>query len=76
MPHIIIKLYPDRSEAQKQDLSNKVTDAVMEITGCSESAVSVDIVDVKPEDWTKKVYNPEIQPRMNELIKKPGYEPD
>ena len=47
----------------------------MEITGCSDDAVSVDIVDVKPEDWTEQVYNPEILPRMDKLEKKPGYKP-
>lgn len=76
MPHITIKLYPDRTREQKQELSDKVTKAVMDVTGCRDEAVSVDIVDVKPEDWTEKVYNPEILPRMDQLIKKPGYDPD
>ena len=76
MPHITIKLYPDRTEKQKLSLAQKVTEAVMGITGCREEAVSVDIVDVKSEDWTEKVYNPEILPRMDNLVKKPGYKPE
>lgn len=75
MPHITIKLYPGRSVEKKLELSRKVSDAVMEITGCTDEAISVDIVDVKPENWTSDVYDPEIQPRLDSLIKKPGYEP-
>ncbi len=76
MPHITIKLYPGRTEQQKKQLSDKVTEAVIETTACSSDAVSVDIVDVKPENWTEQVYDTEILPRMDVLIKKPGYEPD
>lgn len=75
MPHITIKMYPGRTGEQKEELTRKVADAVMEITGCSDDAVSVDIVDVKPEDWTEQVYNPEILPRMDKLGKRPGYKP-
>jgi hypothetical protein len=31
--------------------------------------------EVKPEEWTDKVYNRDIAPVMEKLYKKPGYKP-
>ena len=40
-----------------------------------EESVSVGIEDVKPEDWTEKVYKPDILSKPETIYKKPGYDP-
>ncbi len=73
MPHIIIKLYPGRSEEQKIKLSEEIVKDVIAIAQCRESSVSVAIEEVNEEDWTEKVYKPDILGNQDKLYKKPGY---
>jgi 4-oxalocrotonate tautomerase len=75
MPHITVKLFPGRSEEQKKDLSERIVKDVMSALGSSEASISVAFEEVKSEEWTKKVYEPEIAPNMDRLYKKPGYKP-
>jgi 4-oxalocrotonate tautomerase len=75
MPHAIVKLYAGRSEEQKQRIAEAVTQAIMASAGSNEAAVSVSIEDIAPDDWTEKVYRPDITARPDILYKKPGYEP-
>jgi 4-oxalocrotonate tautomerase len=75
MPHVIVKLYPGRSEPQKAKLAEEITKAVMAGASCGEDAVSVSIEDVKPEDWVEKVFKPDIIAKPDGLYKKPGYNP-
>ena len=75
MPHVIVKLYTGRSEQQKARLAEEVTKAVMAGANCAEQAVSVCIEDVEPNDWTEKVYKPDIVGQPDKLYKKPGYDP-
>lgn len=75
MPHVIIKMYAGRAEAQKQALAEAITGAVTKTLGGGEDAVSVSIEDVAPKDWTEKVYKPEIVAKPDTLYKRPGYEP-
>ena len=58
MPHIIVKLYPGRSEQQKQQLADAITRDVISITKCEEKSVSVAFEEVDPADWPQKVYKP------------------
>jgi 4-oxalocrotonate tautomerase len=75
MPHIIVKMYPGKSEAQKNRLAEEITKAVMEVTNNAELSVSVSIEDIAPGDWVEKVYNPDILGQWDKLYKKPGYDP-
>ena len=75
MPHVIVKLYSGRTEAQKAKLAEEVTRAVIAGAGSKAEAISVSIEDVAPEDWTEQVYRPEILGKPATLYKKPGYEP-
>ena len=75
MPHIIVKLYPGRSEQQKQQLADAITRDVISITKCEEKSVSVAFEEVDPADWPEKVYKPEILGKQDKLYKKPGYNP-
>ena len=75
MPHVIVKLYAGRSDEQKTKLAEEVTKAVMTGASCTEQAVSVSIEDIAPDDWTEKVYKPDIAAKPETLYKKPGYDP-
>lgn len=73
MPHVVVKLWPGKSENQKQRLAEAITREVMEIFGYGEESVSVSMQEVAPTDWKTQVYTPDIIERGNELYKKPGY---
>ncbi len=72
-PHVIVKLYPGRSEQQKSRLAEAIVKDVVAIVRCGEESVSVAIEEIKPEDWAEKVYKPDILNAPGKLYKKPGY---
>ena len=72
-PHVIVKLYPGRSEQQKIRLAEAIVKDVVAIVQCGEESVSVAIEEIKPEDWAEKVYKPDILNTPGRLYKKPGY---
>jgi len=75
MPHIIIKMYPGRTPAQKSKLVAAITDCVTSIVKCEEKSVSIAIEEIAPENWAEKVYRPDIIEKEKTLAKKPGYNP-
>ena len=74
MPHVILKLWPGKSEQQKTRLAESITKDVMDILHYGEESVSVAMEEVKPQDWVEKVYKPDIQNKWDKLYKKPGYD--
>ena len=75
MPHVVVKLWPGKSEQQKARLTEAIVNDVMNVLNYGEESVSVAIEEVKPEDRAEKVYKPDIQNKWEELFKKPGYDP-
>ena len=75
MPHIVVKLWPGKSEKQKIRLAEEIVKDVMTLLHYGEESVSLAIEEVKQEDWKEKVYKPDIQNKWEKLYKKPGYEP-
>jgi 4-oxalocrotonate tautomerase len=75
MPHVIVKLYPGRTEEQKTRLAEAITKDVMTIAQCEEKSVSVAIEEIDPAQWAEKVYRPDILDNEVNLYKKPGYNP-
>jgi 4-oxalocrotonate tautomerase len=73
MPHVIVKLYPGRSEEQKIRLAEEIAKDVVAVIKCEEKSVSVAIEEIRPEDWAEKVYKPDILNAPGKLYKKPGY---
>ena len=74
MPHVIVKLWPGKSEQQKSRLADKIAKDVMEVLNYGEESVSVAIEEVKPEDWAETVDTPEILDHPEKLYKQPGYD--
>lgn len=75
MPHVVVKLFPGRSEQQKSDLASRITQALVAAADSREESISVAIEEVQPQDWMDQVYATEIAPRLDALYKKPGYGP-
>jgi 4-oxalocrotonate tautomerase len=73
MPHVIIKLWPGKSEQQKVRLAEEIVKDVTKVLNYGEESVSVAIEEVEPQDWAEKVYQPDIVNHSEKLYKKPGY---
>jgi 4-oxalocrotonate tautomerase len=73
MPHIIVKLWPGKSEQQKARLAQEIVKDVMNVLNYGEESVSVAIEEVTSQDWAEKVYKPDIVNNWEKLYKKPGY---
>jgi 4-oxalocrotonate tautomerase len=73
MPHVMVKLWPGRSEAEKAELAEKIVQDLMETLHSRESSISVSIEEVSSEDWAEKVYKPDIEAKWDKLYKQPGY---
>ena len=54
MPHVIIKMWPGKSEQQKTRMTEAVTKAVMASLGYGEESVSVGIEEVEPGEWSSE----------------------
>ena len=50
MPHVVVKLWPGRSEQQKQKLADDITKAVMATLKLDEESVSVGFEEVSAQD--------------------------
>ena len=75
MPHVIVKLRSGKSDQQKTKLAEEITQAVTSTLNYGEESVSVAIEEIEPQDWTEKVYKPDILGKPETLYKKPGYNP-
>ncbi len=73
MPHVIVKLWPGKSEQQKARLAEEITKDVMQIFHYRDESVSVAFEEIRPQDWAEKVYKPDITSNPDKLFKKPGY---
>lgn len=73
MPHVIVKLWPGKSEQQKTELAEAITKDVMRILNYGEESVSVAFEEVKSQDWAEKVYKADIKQKWDSVYKKPGY---
>lgn len=73
MPHVIVKLWPGKSKAQKNRLAELITKDVMEVLDYGDESVSVAFEEISSTDWKKKVYEPDILSQPEKLYKKPGY---
>jgi len=72
-PHVIVKLWPGKSEKQKQELADKITRAVMQTLHYGEESVSVGMEEIAAKEWMSQVCGPDIQSKPDTIYKKPGY---
>jgi len=58
MAHIIVKLWPGKSEQQKTQLAEVIANDVMDVLKYGEEVVSVAIEEIKPEDGLRRSISP------------------
>lgn len=74
MPHVDIKCFPrDLNDEQKAALAEVIAEVIIRHFNSKDSSVSVALNQVNQEDWKAQVWDTEIGPKLDELIKKPGY---
>jgi len=74
MPHVIVKLWPGKSEAQKSLLAERIAQDIMDVLDYGGESVSVAMEEIEARDWAEKVYTPDILNKPAQLYKKPGYD--
>jgi len=74
MPHVIVKLWPGKSERQKARLADAIAKDVMSVLNYGEESVSVAMEEIAPSDWAEDVYRPDILEKWERVYKKPGYD--
>ena len=75
MAHVIVKLWPGKSEQQKARLAELITKSVMDVLNYGEESVSVGVEEVEPKQWADQVYKADILDKPQTIYKKPGYKP-
>lgn len=73
MPHVIVKLWPGKTDAQKQKLSDEIVRSVTSTLGYGDESVSVGFEEISSTDWRSLVYEPDIVSKWPSLTKEPGY---
>ena len=73
MPHVIVKLWPGKTEAQKQELTDAIVRDVTSALNCGPDSVSVAFEEVPAHDWDACVFEPDILGKWSTLTKEPGY---
>jgi 4-oxalocrotonate tautomerase len=74
VPHVIVKLWPGKSEQQKRRLADAITKDITSVLHYGEESVSVALEEVAAAEWAEKVYRPDIVEKAATLYKKPGYD--
>lgn len=67
MPYIAIKAYPKNEETKKK-LVDRINEAVLEIWGCPQDAITVSMESIEPERWEEVVVKPEIEPHIEKMM--------
>ena len=73
MPHVIVKLWPGKSERHKARLAAAIVKDVTTVLNYGEESVSVAIDEIPASDWAEQVYRPDIVNGSGKLYKQPGY---
>ena len=69
MPHIIVKMYPGRTEDQKKNLAIVLNRATMDSLNVPDEAISISIEEVPKEAWDSTVTKIDILPKLNNVYK-------
>jgi 4-oxalocrotonate tautomerase len=69
MPHIIVKLYPGRSEESKRSLAQKINQAVVESLDIPDDVISIAVEEIAKESWDEKVRRVDILPKQKSIYK-------
>lgn len=74
MPHFKVWHFaPELTDDQRQRLVAALETVAVDILGTAPSAVSVDEIAVAEDAWKDDVFDVEIAPRHEALVREPGY---
>jgi len=73
MPHVIVKLWPGKSDEQKAQLTEAIVRDVTNILHYGDESVSVALEEVAPDKWNEQVFKTDIFGKWDMLTKEPGY---
>lgn len=73
MPHVIVKLWPGKSDEQKAQPTEAIVRDMKDILRYGDESVSVAFEEVSAGDWDELVFKPDIAAKWDSLTKKPGY---
>ena len=62
MPHVVVKLWPGKSEQQKTRLAQEITDSVMSVLNYGAESVSVGFEEVESQEWARRYTVPISNP--------------
>jgi 4-oxalocrotonate tautomerase len=74
MPHVFVKLWPGKTEQQKQRLAEAITKDVTNILNYGDESVSVGFEEINSNVWREQVYQPDIVGKAHTLYNKPGHQ--
>ncbi|MBO7206930.1 MAG: tautomerase family protein [Kiritimatiellae bacterium] len=66
MPYIAIKGKPKTPEIRKK-LVEKINQALLEIWGCPQEAISISLEEIDPDKWEETVVKKEIEPNAEKM---------
>jgi 4-oxalocrotonate tautomerase len=72
MPHIIVKLFPGRTDEQKKRFAEEMVKDAVEILKCDEKSLSIAFEEIDPAQWDEKVYRPDVLGKKHTLYREPG----
>ena len=71
--HVVVKLWPGKTEKQKARLAHAIAGDVIRLLHYGEGSVSVAIEEISAGDWGEKVCLPDIVKESAQFYRKPGY---
>ena len=66
MPYIAIKGKPKTPEIRKK-LVERINQALLEIWGCPQEAISISLEEIEPDKWEETVVKAEIEPNAEKM---------
>ena len=66
MPYIAIKGKPKTPEIRKK-LVERINQALLEIWGCPQEAISISLEEIDPDRWEETVVKKEIEPNAEKM---------
>jgi 4-oxalocrotonate tautomerase len=75
MPHVVVKLWPGKSEQLSKKLAGEISQSVMSVFSYGDGSVSVAFEKVESQQWTEKAHRPDIKAKRDQLGQENGIEP-
>ena len=66
MPYVAIKGHPNTAEIRTR-LVERINQALLEVWGCPQEAISISLEEIAPEKWEETVVKKEIEPNAEKM---------